>query len=186
VNPKVHENAKMALSSNANGTLVDDPWSSWISNKGGTGLSMQSRAGGNVPVQGVPTRKLESPIEDRFARHDGALQELRNHTDKELEAIKESISKIEKQAETHATRMQANADQTNAEFKSLRSETANQMQAMSTMFAESLKSTLASQESQLSLQFAELKEMIKTRAGGATGSSPPQKKTKTNGQDDSL
>ena len=186
VNPKVHENAKMALSSNAKGTLVDDPWSSWISNKGGTGLSMQSRAGGNVPVQGVPTRKLESPIEDRFARHDVALQELRNHTDKELEAIKESISKIEKQAETHATRMQANADQTNAEFKSLRSETANQMQAMSTMFAESLKSTLASQESQLSLQFAELKEMIKTRAGGATGSSPPQKKTKTNGQDDSL
>ena len=115
---------------------------------------------------------------DRFARHDGALQELRNHTDKELEAIKESISKIEKQAETHATRMQANADQTNAEFKSLRSETANQMQAMSTMFAESLKSTLASQEPQLSLQFAELKEMIKTRAGGATGSSPPQEKNK--------
>ena len=185
-NARTQETPKMALASNANGTLVDDPWSTWITNKGGTGLSLSSRASGNVPIPNIPARKLESPIEDRFARHDGALQDLRNHTDKELEAMKESISRIEKQADMQAKQMQNNADQTCAEFKSLRAETANQLQAMSTMFAESLKTTLASQEVQLSSQFAELKEMIKTRAGGATGSSPPQKKTKVNGQENDL
>ena len=93
---------------------------------------------------------------------------------------------MERQAETQATRMQSHADQTNAEFKALRTDTANQLQAMSAMFAESLKTTIASQESQLTLQFTELKEMIKTRAGGATGSSPPQKKPKMKDQDQSL
>jgi hypothetical protein len=62
-----------------------------------------------------------------------------------------------------------------------------QLQALTGAFTESLKSTIAAQETQLATQFAELKDMIKRRTGSAkTGTSPPQKKSKTGDGDESL
>ena len=182
---KQADSSKMALSANGN-ALIDDPWGSWISNRGSTGLINQQSRVAQVPLNAQPPRKLESPIEDRFARHDGALQDLRCHTDKEIESIRESLARMEKSVESQSMQMQSNLEQTNAEFKAIRTETANQFHAMSSMFAESLKTSIASQESQISSQFAELKEMIMMRSSGS-GASPPQKKPKKNRDaDDSL
>jgi TolA-binding protein len=165
---------------------VEDPWSAWISSKGGTGLGSSGMQGRSTPgVQ--PPRKLESPIEDRFARHDSAVQALKQHTEHELGMLKESIAKIERSIEMQNANIQSNLELTNAEFKSLRTETSQQLQALTGAFTESLKSTIAAQETQLATQFAELKDMIKRRTGSAkTGTSPPQKKSKTGDGDESL
>ena len=74
--------------------------------------------------------------------------------------MKESIARIERSIDLQNTNIQANLEMTNAEFKSIRSETASQLQALTGAFTESLRSTIASQEDQMSQQFAELKEMI--------------------------
>jgi hypothetical protein len=167
-------------------TSVEDPWSAWISNKGGTGIGNAAMPSRPNPLA-QPPRKLESPIEDRFARHDSAVQDLKQHTDQELGMLKESIAKIERNIEMQNNNIQSNMELTNAEFKSLRTETSQQLQALTGVFTESLKSTIAAQESQLATQFAELKDMIKCRSGPSkTGTSPPQKKSKTGDGDDSL
>ena len=67
---------------------------------------------------------------------------------------------------------------TNAEFRTLRTETSNQLQALTGAFAESLKSAIASQGSQLSQQFAELKDMIQSNANAKLSSSPQKKPKK--------
>lgn len=165
---------------------VEDPWSAWISSKGGTGHGSSGMQGRSTPVV-QPPRKLESPIEDRFARHDSAVQDLKQHTEHELGMLKESIAKIERSIEMQNANIQSNQELTNAEFKSLRTETSQQLEALTGAFTESLKSTIAAQETQLATQFAELKDMIKRRTGSAkTGTSPPQKKSKTGDGDESL
>ena len=67
-------------------------------------------------------------------------------------------------------------------------ETSNQLQALTGAFADSLKSAIATQESQLSQQFAELKDLIQSSANANSSSSPPQKKPKkgNNGDDCNL
>ena len=127
---------------------------------------------------GPPARKLESPIEDRFTRHDSALQDLRLHTDNELEGIKDVIGRIEKNLEAQKVSIQSNMEQTNADFKNLRTETSSQLQALTNAFAESLKSTISAQDQQMSSQFAELKDMILSNAVSKSSASPPQKKPK--------
>ena len=156
---------------------LDDPWGKWIANKGGTTFSLANALAKSSP-SGPPARKLESPIEDRFARHDSALQDLRLHTDNELEGIKEVIGRIEKNLEVQNVSIQSNMEQTNADFKNLRTETSNQLQALTNAFAESLKSTISAQDQQMSSQFAELKDMILSNAVSKSSASPPQKKPK--------
>ena len=161
----------------------DDPWGTWIANKGGTGICLASA----IPKPSnaaLPPRKLESPIEDRFTRHDTALQDYKQHTEQELDTLKESIARIERSIDLQNTNIQANLEMTNAEFKSIRSETASQLQALTGAFTESLRSTIASQEDQMSQQFAELKEMIMASSVSKSSASPPQKKSKKNGADD--
>ena len=157
--------------------MTDDPWGKWIANKGGTGISI-ANALMKPQAQTQQVRKLESPIEDRFARHDHALQDLRLHTENELEGIKEVIGKIEKSMEEQKTSIHKNMELTNAEFNSLRKETSNQMQLLTNAFTDSLKTTIAAQENQMSGQFAELKQMILAGATSKTSASPPQKKPK--------
>ena len=186
---KAQEMSKQVTTSSNQNANVDDPWGAWIANKGSTGLQtsgLPSRSSIFSATMAQPPRKPDSPIEDRFNRHDGALRELKQHTDQELEQLRESIARIEHNMEIQNTNMQANMEMTNAEFRTLRSETSNQLQALTGAFAESLKTAIASQESQLSVQFAELKEMIKTRSGGSSGVSPPQKKSKKGEEDSSL
>ena len=155
----------------------DDPWGKWIANKGGTTFSLANALAKSTPSV-PPTRKLESPIEDRFARHDNALQELRMHTDSELEGIKDVIGRIEKNMEVQNVSIQSNMERTNAEFKALRNETSDQLHALTNAFAESLKTTIAAQDQQMSAQFAELKEMFLSNASSKASASPPQKKPK--------
>ena len=167
---------------------MDDPWGAWISNHGGTGISIAGALGKTASVA-QPPRKLESPIEDRFARHDGALQDLKQHADQEISSLKESLAKLERNVEIQNVNIQSNMEQTNAEFRALRTDTANQLHAMTGAFTESLRTTIAAQESQMSSQFAELKDMIMHRVTSKTSSSPPQKKPKNatgNGNDSDL
>ena len=175
------------VSSTTSAPLADDPWGKWIATSGGTGL-VAPNGGPRISNTVQPPRKLESPIEDRFARHDGALQDLKQHTDQEIEVLKESIAKIESSMEVQNSNMQANMEATNAEFKAIRSETANQLQAMTGVFSETLKTAIAQQETQLASQFPELKHMIQNRPVSISGSSPPSKKSKTgpNDGDDGL
>ena len=49
---------------------------------------------------------------------------------------------------------------------------------MTGVFTESLKTGIAAQESQLSMQFNELKDMIMAQRNKTVGASPPQKKPK--------
>ena len=163
---------------------IEDPWGAWIAKKGGTGLSLTT-AIPKAPVNLQPPRKLESPIEDRFARHDIALQDHKKHTERELDTLKESIARIERGIDLQNTNIQSNMELTNAEFRAIRTETANQLQALTGAFTESLKTSIASQENQMSMQFAELKEMIMLN-NSKSGSSPPQKKSKKSDDDSSL
>ena len=181
--PKSKETSKEDGAS-SHAALQDDPWGTWIAKKGGTGISLAAA----VPKTSMslqPPRKLESPIEDRFARHDNALQDHKHHTERELETLKESIARIERGIDLQNTNIQSNMELTNAEFKAIRSETASQLQALTGAFTESLRTTIASQESQMSMQFAELKEMIMLN-NAKSSSSPPQKKSKKGDDDASL
>ena len=181
--PKTKETSKEeGASSHAAGQ--DDPWGAWIAKKGGTGISL-ANAIPKTSMSLQPPRKLESPIEDRFARHDNALQDHKHHTEREIETLKESIARIERGIDLQNTNIQSNMELTNAEFKAVRSETASQLQALTGAFTESLKTTIASQESQMSMQFAELKEMILLNKAKSR-SSPPQKKPKKGDDDASL
>ena len=164
--------------------VSDDPWEAWIAKKGGTGIS-PANAIPKTSVNVQPPRKLESPIEDRFARHDNALQDHKKHTERELDTLKESFGRIERGIDLQNTNIQSNMELTNAEFRAVRTETASQLQALTGVFTESLKTSIASQESQMSLQFAELKEMIMLK-NSKSGSSPPQKKPKKGDDDPSL
>ena len=78
------------------------------------------------------------------------------------------------------TNIQTNMELTNAEFRALRTDTTNQFQALIGAFTESMKNSIAAQETQISMQFAELKDLMLTQQNAAVGVSPPQKKPKKN------
>ena len=173
-----------ATSSTSGDGDIDDPWKAYISQKGQSATAKQSRQ--NLKMQSIPIlaqqpRRVEAPIEDRFQRHDAALQDLKAQTDKEISQLRENLSKVEKAVENQSLQMQMNMEQTNGEFKALRAETTSQFQAMTNAFAESLKSAITQHDSQMSVQFVELKQLIANRS---SNQSPPQKKSK-NGQHDS-
>jgi len=97
--------------------------------------------------------------------------------------LRESLSKVERAVENQSIQMQVNTEQTNNEFKTLRAEAASQFQAMTNSFAESLKNAITHHDSQMSVQFLELKQLISCRG---SGQSPPQKKPKNGQHNDDL
>ena len=116
-------------------------------------------------------------------RQDTALHDLKVQTDKEISQLRESLSKVERAVENQSIQMQVNTEQTNNEFKTLRAEAASQFQAMTNSFAESLKNAITHHDSQMSVQFLELKQLISCRG---SGQSPPQKKPKNGQHNDDL
>ena len=178
---KAIENVKQLPPGGDSNMQFEDPWKFYNSDRmgaAGSSALLQPRSAISAAVPLQPARKLEGPIEDRFSRHDTALQNFKQHTDGELDALKESIQKIERSIECQNATIKANMEQTGAEFTTLRTETANQLQALTGAFTDSLKTSIAAQESQISVQFNELKDMIMAQQNKAVGSSPPQKKPK--------
>ena len=175
-----------AASSNAGDGDIEDPWKAYIAQRGQTGLSkpaMQTWKAPSLSIMAQQPRKIEAPIEDRFLRQDTALQDLKVQTDKVISQLRDSLSKVERAVENQSIQMQVNTEQTNNEFKTLRAEAASQFQAMTNSFAESLKSAITHHDSQMSVQFLELKQLISCRG---SGQSPPQKKSKNGQRNDDL
>lgn len=162
----------------------DDPWKSWIANKGGTGLQplMSSKAATSGPLT-HQTRKIEAPIEDRFLKQATELQDMRERTERELTTMKESVQQLEKTIQQHGNQLQSNADQCRNEFAAIRAETQNQMGTMANMFQESLKQALSGHDQQMSTQFAEIKELLAGKA--VTSPLPKRAKNQPKDQDDS-
>lgn len=175
-----------SATSNSGDGDIDDPWKAYIAQKGQATTSKQSLQNWkspSFPLMAQQPRKVEAPIEDRFQRHDAALQDLKAQTDKEISPLRENLSKVEKAVENQSIQMQVNMEQTNSEFKALRAETTSQFHAMTSSFADSLKSAITQHDSQMSVQFLELKQLIANRS---SIQSPPQKKSKKGQHDDGL
>ena len=162
--------------------MTEDPWKSWIDNKGGTELAQASHQPKPVamPVVSQPPRKLEAPIEDRFMSHQNALQELREKSDKDVESLRSDIAKLEKSITAQQQQVQYNMEMTNAEFKAIRSEANDQLQMISTSFQESLQKTLHQHDQQMYNQFNELKQLMLNKEPKL---SPPQKKPRAGNPD---
>lgn len=163
--------------------LSEDPWKIWIENKGGTGLTSMPGPSKTIatPVLTQPPRKLEAPIEDRFNAHQSALQELRDKGEKDIEAIRGDIAKLEKTMQAQQQQVQYNMEMTNAEFKAIRSEASTQFQSITTTFQESLQKALQQHDHQMYNQFSELKQLMLNKGSKM---SPPQKKPRSGNVDD--
>jgi hypothetical protein len=157
------------------GGLKEDPWKSWIENKGGSGLPHAGNYNktSTPAVVTQPPRRLEAPIEDRFNQHQTAIQELREKNDKDTEALRSDIAKLEKTITAQQQQVQLNMEMTNAEFRAVRTETQNHLQTLSTTFQDSLQKALQQHDHQMYNQFNELKQLM---MGQEPKLSPPQKK----------
>lgn len=78
--------------------LQSDPWSNWIKLNGTTGIAQPGAAGRNAiqPTAAQPPRRLEAPIEDKFQRQEEQIQLVRESAEKEILALREDMSKLEK------------------------------------------------------------------------------------------
>ena len=159
------------------GGLKEDPWRTWIENKGGSGLGhagIHSKPS-LPPVATQPPRRLEAPIEDRFNQHQTAIQELREKNEKDTEALRSDIAKLEKTITAQQQQVQHNLEMTNAEFRAVRTETQNHLQTLSSTFQDTLQKALQQHDHQMYNQFNELKQLM---MGQESKLSPPQKKSR--------
>ena len=65
---------------------------------GTTGIAQPGAAGRNAiqPTAAQPPRRLEAPIEDKFQRQEEQIQLVRESAEKEILALREDMSKLEK------------------------------------------------------------------------------------------
>ena len=179
------QNVPGDISQNAaqeSGNLQSDPWSNWIKLNGTSGISQPIVPAKPVPQQNVaqPPRRLESPIEDKFQRQEEQIQLVRQSAEKEILALREDMSKLEKMVDSQRMQIDSNMEATASEFHALRAETTDQFQSMAELFKDSLSSAIQVHDSAMSSQFMELKELI---AANQTRASPPPKKAKCNEKD---
>lgn len=182
---KMLQNVPGDISQNAaqeSGNLQSDPWSNWIKLNGTSGISQPIVPAKPVPQQNVaqPPRRLESPIEDKFQRQEEQIQLVRQSAEKEILALREDMSKLEKMVDSQRMQIDSNMEATASEFHALRAETTDQFQSMAELFKDSLSSAIQVHDSAMSSQFMELKELI---AANQTRASPPPKKAKCNEKD---
>ena len=165
------------------GDLIEDPWKTWLDNKGSTGMLSQPaslKKGPSAPST-MPARKIESPIEDRFTQQQNALQDLRDKSEKDMESLKGDIAKLEKTISAQQQQMQQNQELNAAEFQAVRKESQTQLRVISTTFQESLQKALKQHDQQMYAQFNELKELMSSKGSKM---SPPQKKQKPGNKED--
>ena len=146
--------------------LQGDPWSNPWGNYQPTGLGSNTRTQNAMPP--AITRKLEAPIEERFDMQQKRVEELQADTKKQIDELKASMLGMQSQVET-------NQSQVKAEFAAVRQETAQQFKEFSSSFGESLKQAMSRQDSALSSQLSELKQMLLSRPTPAkkAKSAPP-------------
>eukprot|EP00438_Fugacium_kawagutii_P032091 Skav202512 [mRNA] locus=scaffold1359:169685:175086:- [translate_table: standard] len=151
-----------------------DPWATWISNHGSTGLL----ATGVKPIA-APTaapaapRKVEGPIEDRFQAQDDNLKQLRQDTQQQLDQIRTDLSMMSEGLTLQNARIDANQAAVETEFQLVRQETSDQFTALAQTFKTSLSQSLENQDNKIQLQFGELKKLLTDRP-----TKPPKKKAK--------
>eukprot|EP00438_Fugacium_kawagutii_P020277 Skav227634 [mRNA] locus=scaffold3692:118850:119815:- [translate_table: standard] len=151
-----------------------DPWATWISNHGSTGLL----ATGVKPIAAstaapAAPRKVEGPIEDRFQAQDDNLKQLRQDTQQQLDQIRTDLSMMSERLTLQNARIDANQAAVETEFQLVRQETSDQFTALAQTFKTSLSQSLENQDNKIQLQFGELKKLLTDRP-----TKPPKKKAK--------
>eukprot|EP00438_Fugacium_kawagutii_P021445 Skav226905 [mRNA] locus=scaffold853:98357:103755:+ [translate_table: standard] len=148
-----------------------DPWATWISNHGSTGLLTTSVK--PIQVTNAAPRKVEGPVEDRLQAQDDNLNQLRQETQTQLDQIRSDLTMMSEGLTLQNARIDANQAAVETEFQLIRQETSDQFSSLAETFKSSLAQSLETQDSKIQLQFGELKKLLTDRP-----SRPPKKKAK--------
>lgn len=131
------------------GLLKNDPWADY---RGVNAMPSQ-------PLPSAVTRKLEGPIETRFQQQEKDIQNVKETT-KDIETIKHDIAQLKDAIENQQKRQDQHRQEVSHDFKKIRQETTDQVNALAASFQDSLSNSAAQQERSMMSQFAELKAML--------------------------
>ena len=93
--------------------------------------------------------------------------------------MKECMKRLEQTVSEQGSQLRASNDQCKTGFAAIRAETQSQFGVMANMFQDSLQKALAGHDTEMSNQFAELKEMLLKK----NSTSPLTKRAKPNARD---
>ena len=142
-----------------NAGLNTDPWANYVA----TSLPSQSQQPLKLPATvATTTRHVDAPTEARFKKQDEEVSKLQDA----MKELREQVGQREKDAANFEKKVES-------EFKTVRSEVANQFQQMSQTFQSSLERALQKQDHQIESSFAELKQIMRQ-----SQQPNPQKKAK--------
>eukprot|EP00438_Fugacium_kawagutii_P020796 Skav230553 [mRNA] locus=scaffold2019:94424:99316:- [translate_table: standard] len=154
-----------------------DPWAAYIAQNG----TPFTKTPNNGPMQSVPQRKVDAPIESRFQAQDDALEAHKQSTAEAMAKMQNDIKTLQAVAQNTSNRVEANQKSTEAEFHALKSQTAQSFKEMQKSFQASLAQSLKSHETHVSGQFDEIKHLLmQDKADQGT----PRKSAKTEHQKD--
>eukprot|EP00438_Fugacium_kawagutii_P000084 Skav218698 [mRNA] locus=scaffold1346:239565:244640:+ [translate_table: standard] len=146
-----------------------DPWASYISQTGASGISPNGRILQNrhTPNAGstMPPRTIDGPIESRFKQHDDQLAEMK----KSLELVQQNLTASDQKHEKSQEQLQG-------QIKSLDATMKSDVEALSQSFENSLLKAMKQQDMQFTNSFHELKALIAGSVAVQSDATPPDKK----------
>ena len=146
----------------AKGLLKEDPWEQYRALNPSSATGSAAASAISPPIQ----RKIEGPIETKFQQQQADIQNLKDSSSKEMQAIKQNITDMQKALQSQTSNQDALRQEVTMEFQKIRHETKDQIKTLSDTFHDSLQQSLAQQDRQLMRQFDDLKELLQ-RPGAA-------------------
>ena len=132
--------------------LTLDPWNNY--------QPIHMAAKPNAALPPAVTRKLEAPIEDRFASQQKDFEKLREDTTKQLAEMCDKMNDVGSQIQDSNTKMIAYQKNVESEFKQIKAETQKQFHDMNQAFSSTLDAALTKQDKSISSQLTELKLLL--------------------------
>lgn len=155
---------KEQMATNNKVTDVPDPWQSYITMNGSSGITAGSKS--SIPAQSTQVRMTEGPIEDRFKKQDQQISAMRDT----LHSLAQRVD------ESQATQGNFQAA-VKVELTNLEKNVQGKFNELSKSFEDSINKAMHRQDQQLATSFDELKAIMLNKA------TPPTKKAKTSPED---
>ena len=139
--------------------LTIDPWNNY--------KPIDFSAKPSVPLPPAVSRKVEAPIEDRFASQQRDIEKVRDDATKELNLVRDQMKELQTHMQEARSSMDQHQKNVQDEFKAVRAETQKQFHDMNTTFQETLNTALTKQDRAISTQLTELKLLLTGRPNAA-------------------
>ena len=131
--------------------LKEDPWG---------GYHPITNAGPVKPLPQPITRKLEAPIEDRFAAQQAEIESFRTEASRQIAQLQEGMTEIQAGMKNTNDTIEANQKAVQRELQTAKQETQRQLTDLSSAFNASLQTALSKQDASLGSQLSELKNLL--------------------------